>query len=75
MSDLGQILHPRFNCTFNTVDIPSTQCYNIFSLSEIKLVLVQRGRRYYYSMYKQYHLEVGIISIATLKHIENERGY
>ena len=72
LSGLGQILHPRFNCTFDTVDIPWTQCYSIFSLSEIKVVLVQMGRSYYfhYLMYKQYHLEVGIISIATLKHIE-----
>ena len=73
MSGLGQILHPRFNCTFDTVNIPWTQCYSIYSLSEIKVVLVQMGRSYYFNldlMYKQYHLEVGIISVATLKHIE-----
>ena len=41
MSGLEQIFHPRFNCT---VDIPWTQCYSIFSLSEIKVVLVKMGR-------------------------------
>ena len=44
MSGLGQILHPRFNCIFNTVDIPWTQCYSIFSLSEINFVLVRAER-------------------------------
>ena len=40
MFGLQQIFHPRFNCTFDIVDIPWTQCYSIFSLSEIKVVLV-----------------------------------
>ena len=48
MSGLGQIFHPRFNCTFDIVDIPWTQCYNAISLSEIRM-----GRSYYfhYSIY------------------------